>query len=564
MLSENNTTGCNVVVKLGWGRKNMKKFIRGRLARVFEVYAWRDLIYIVLFSYAATFFIRKGMNYEIKRYWGIAIVIFVLAIILGIANKNRRNYNRKLFLFSSIPFILSVIYYWFLDAFGSFDLGAILYHMRMGVEDGAVDDVTKLAMLYVCVAILFLVTIHYIARRDLRIVWMDRVAALPLLFVSPLLLGIADYYRHADDANKLIAYYAPLPADLKQPEAARKNLIVVYAESTERTFEELENGKTIFRSLNEIAAGGVTIKGIAQAANTGWTMAGIVSSQCGVPLQPNGLFAINKFETQSAFMPGAICLADLLQKNGYQTAYLNSASLKFAGTGLFMQGHGYQLIDGPDNYEGQWSDYRNMWGFHDDTMFELAFDQLSKLAEGEKPYLFAISTITGHFPNGFPTRSCLSDLGPIEEPSILYSVRCTGYEITRFLERARGAGYLDDDTLVVVTSDHLSMKSDVWDELNAHERTNFFTILGLDHPAETIEKKATMLDVYPTLLEALGFQLPDHQAGLGISLFSNRPTLAETLGLEKLDDLITYDKALGQRLWERPQPENVASVSERD
>jgi phosphoglycerol transferase len=130
-------------------------------------------------------------------------------------------------------------------------------------------------------------------------------------------------------------------------------------------------------------------------------------------------------------------------------------------------------------------------------------------------------------------------------------VRCQGYEIHRFLQRAQTAGFLDN-TLVVVVSDHLAMKSEVWTELNAHKRMNFLAILGLDRPTGSIEKQGTMIDVYPTLLEALGLELPDHQAGLGVSLLSDRPTLAETLGLNQLDEYITYDKALARRIWDKP------------
>ncbi len=539
----------------------MLKFLRGLRARLLDAYTWRELIYLALFSYAATFFLRKTVFYEMRRYWGVAVIIFVCALILGVAARRRKNYERRLFLFSSIPFVLYIVYRWFIDAFGSFDLGAILFHMTAGVEGGAVSEVVQLAAIYFCVAALLLFALHQLARRDMRLVWADRVAALPLLCVSPLILGVVDYYRHAGDGAKIMPYYAPVTTDLKQAPGPRKNLLYIYAESGERTYAELESGGTVFNAMNEIAKSGVSFTGVGQAANTGWTMAGIVATQCGVPLQPNGLFADNKFETMSSFMPGAVCLADVLHAAGYETAYLNSAWLKFAGTGIFMRGHGYDEIDGPDAHEGQWPDYRTFWGFYDDTMFGLAFDELSKLSKDQKPYFFAMSTITAHFPTGFPTASCIRDLGPVTGSPMLYAVRCQGYEIHRFLDRARAAGYLDN-TIVVITSDHLSMKSDVWDELNAHHRTNYVTMLGLDRPAgTTIDKEGTMIDVYPTLLEALGFRPPNHQAGLGVSLLSDRPTLTKSLGLDTLNEYITYDKTLARRLWDKPQAPAVAAAS---
>ncbi|OYR12225.1 sulfatase family protein [Brucella thiophenivorans] len=530
------------------------------VARLLNVYSARVLFYLLMFSFTATFFLRKTVFYEMRRYWGIAIVIFCCAILMGIAARKRKAYRRRFFLLSSIPFILFIIYRWFIDAFGSFDLGAVLFHMTAGVEGGAVYEVVWLAAIYFTVAVLLLLAIHQIARHDTRLIWVDRIAFIPLLCISPLILGVVDHSWHAGDADKIIAYYSPISSNLKQVEGRRKNLLYIYAESGERTFGQLATGERVFGAMNDIAKSGVSFTRIGQAANTGWTMAGIVATQCGVPLQPNGLFAENKFETQSTFLPGAVCLADILQSVGYHTAYLNSAWLKFAGTGLFMREHGYVQIEGPDTYSVESSDYQNFWGFYDDTMLGLAFDELAKLSKNEAPYFLALSTITAHFPTGFPTASCLTELGPITGSPMLYAVECQGFEIRRFLERARLAGFLDN-TIVAISSDHLSMKSDVWDELNAHQRFNYVVMLGLDQPVGTaIEKEGTMLDIYPTLLEALGFHVPNNQVGLGISLLSDQPTLAQSLGMERLNQYITYDKVLARRLWDNAESLKLAEM----
>lgn len=46
-------------------------------------------------------------------------------------------------------------------------------------------------------------------------------------------------------------------------------MIIIYAESTERTFGEIAGGDKIFAELKELAASGLEVKGLAQARNTG-------------------------------------------------------------------------------------------------------------------------------------------------------------------------------------------------------------------------------------------------------------------------------------------------------
>ena len=52
----------------------------------------------------------------------------------------------------------------------------------------------------------------------------------------------------------------------------------------------------------------------------------------------------------------------------------------------------------------------------------------------------------------------------------------------------------------------------------------------------TNNRKFTTFDYYPTTLAALGFDIDGNRLGLGTNLFSKRQTLAEEIGIDKLDD----------------------------
>jgi phosphoglycerol transferase len=58
-----------------------------------------------------------------------------------------------------------------------------------------------------------------------------------------------------------------------------------------------------------------------------------------------------------------------------------------------------------------------------------------------------------------------------------------------------------------------------------------------------------MFDVFPTLLQALGMELPGGRAGIGVSLFAKEPNLVETYGQDKLDGMLRRDWMLSRKLW---------------
>ena len=79
------------------------------------------------------------------------------------------------------------------------------------------------------------------------------------------------------------------------------------------------------------------------------------------------------------------------------------------------------------------------------------------------------------------------------------------------------------------------------------ERRNLFFIRGLEPRRSS--KPAAMIDVYPTLLEALGYELQGHRANLGVSLFADTPTLVETYSLRGVNKLFLQNIRLAAYLW---------------
>lgn len=487
-------------------------------------------------------------------------LFFFAAIWVGIGIKLRwgRPLNaryRKVWPWSLAPLSLWGVYIYLADSFGNVDLGAVFFHLQAGMADhgGAGKMIT--AVVYTLCMLGVLVSVTWLSRHDQRWRLMERFLALGLLASNPLLFGLGQRSAAvvADDADWLDhRYVAPPSSD--QNDAP--NLLILYLESIERTYSDEQFGDA-YEDLHRLGERGVVFEGVRQMENTGWTMAGMIASQCGVPLMPAGLLHDSQFEPLKSVVPGIDCLGDILAAQGYRLSYLGGASKEFAGKGLFYRGHQFQSVQGKEELTRQLDnpEYVNDWGLFDDSLYDMTVDEIRRLDEADDgPWGVVTLSITGHAPNGFPAQSCIERQGPFDGQDILYSVECSAWLARNLIDRLDNEGLLDN-TLVAIMSDHLTMRVSVWDELTMLDRQNTFMLLGDHLTPRRVQRDATMLDVFPTILESLGFTLDDHRAGLGVSLLGDQETLVERHGLDTLNERLREETALQHRLWEGLAPQ---------
>ncbi len=504
------------------------------------------------------FVLALSVSYAVKKYFLISgfysfIVFFggaTLYIMYGYGALAKKPASFR-FLYSLLPILLLFIFAGVVSLFGDFDFVSIVFHLSMGLEGGIPENSAKYIFRFVLSYFGVVVAFWILINKDQRFLTLDRTLFVPLLLINPLVWSVGGFFIGNPYDDRLLKAYSS-PDNLQLVEKNKKNMIVIYAESTERTFGEIAGGDKIFAELKELAASGLEVKGLAQARNTGWSMAGFVASQCGVPLQPHVFFKNNILDKQQkTFFAGIVCLSDLLKKNDYHVEFLNGADHGFAGMTTFLKNHQFDQAYGVHNIEAP-GDYRNDWGHYDDTVFEQAQKRVRWLKKSGNPYVLSVATITAHFPNGHPTRSCEQAFPNNKLPQILFSVKCTGYEINRFIKTLRHEGLLEN-TVVVIVSDHLMMKNDYEEQLKQKQRLNYFVVIGDNIRPQLLERQAAMFDVFPTLLDLLGFSLPDGRAGLGVSLLSENKTLFEQYGAGKINDQIGGDRLLARKIWaERP------------
>lgn len=99
------------------------------------------------------------------------------------------------------------------------------------------------------------------------------------------------------------------------------------------------------------------------------------------------------------------------------------------------------------------------------------------------------------------------------------------------------------------------MRVSAWEQLIQGERDNTFMLLGPGIPVGRESREASMVDVFPTILEAMGFTIDWHRAGLGVSLLSDEPTLLEEYSKTEINARMREERALQERLWNGLAPE---------
>lgn len=222
---------------------------------------------------------------------------------------------------------------------------------------------------------------------------------------------------------------------------------------------------------------------------------------------------------------------------------------------MFYTDHAYQRVLGREQLVERLDDsqYLNSWGLYDDSLYEMAVDEIRRLDRQQGPWNMTLLNLSAHAPAGYPSQACEAEQGVHDGVDILYAVKCSGWLTRRLLERLEDEQLLDN-TLVVIASDHLTMRVSAWDQLIQTPRTNTLMMMGNALTPARISTQATTMDTLPTLLEAMGFTIDWHRAGLGVSLFSGEPTLAEQVGLEALNGYMREETALQERLWEGLAP----------
>lgn len=384
---------------------------------------------------------------------------------------------------------------------------------------------------------------------------LSSVVLVGVIIFDIIAFGIDKWIADRLDSNTIFEdyYVDSAEAEITFPEE-KKNLIIILSESLEASFADEEHGGMMdynyIPNLTRLAEENThfssrdNLQGATEVAGTSWTMASMVAHTSGVPLMiPIG---DNSYGRYAEFLPGVTSLGEVLAREGYVNELILGSKSEFAGIDTYFKTHGdYTIFDYSTAIERDYidEDYYEFWGFEDKKLFEYAKGEVIALSETGNPFSIIINSIDLHTTSGYQCSKC----GNVYDDKYKNVISCQDRQIDEFVEWAKTQDFYED-TVIVIVGDHLSMAPRVREEYwtdESYERTTYHVIINSEvEAANTTNRIFSTMDMYPTILAALGCDIEGDRLGIGTNLYSDTPTVMEIMGKETFMNEISKNSIL--------------------
>jgi len=475
-----------------------------------------------------------------------------------------------------LALLVGVIYY---KAVYNVDLSALIYTMvspLKGTDSGIITGALKVCLPPIILAFALYLTLFLISRRRSakesddekgkkcsrrwRIVKLVCIILSIVMFVGSVVyaffaLNIIKFVKSKTQKTTIYEErYVTPDASMITADGKTKNLIYIYLESMETTYSSTDVGgrqdvnympgltKLASKNLTFTDKKGGLLGGFHNPAGTVWTMGAILATTSGVPFAfPVERNSMSKRET---FAPGLVNLGDILEGKGYTQEFLCGSDAEFGGRKNYFTQHGnYRIFDLFSAREKGYipKDYKVWWGYEDEYLYEIAKDEITNLAKEGNPFNFTMLTVDTHHVDGYVCKLCTHQY----DSTTANVVSCADRQVTEFVEWVKEQDFYKD-TVVIITGDHPRMDTNLVADVDYYDRTVYNCILNTDAVPErgSEGRTYTPMDMFPTILEAMGFDVEGDRLGLGTSMFSDLPTIAE----EMAEDVANEKKEEGEEL----------------
>lgn len=279
---------------------------------------------------------------------------------------------------------------------------------------------------------------------------------LPLVLINP---GTRDilYLFYINMQDESVQYKASFDAFYKQPHKNKedtsavttttnpsstekspktKNLVFLYMESMERTYLDPKIFPGLMTNLKEIETQNLSFTNIMELSGTHWTIAGMVASQCGIPLTVSSKG--NSLNGTDEFLSNTQCIGDILKANQYNLSYLGGEPLSFAGKGAFYKTHGFgaENVYGTDELLKLTKETlpKSSWGVYDNDLYNFIKKEYQILSAKPQPFALFASTLDTHHPKGMNHPKCANLQYGDGKNSLLNAHLCADKLIKEFVD----------------------------------------------------------------------------------------------------------------------------------
>lgn len=496
-----------------------------------------------------------------NNYIFLSFALFLASIYLFIKTEASK-IKKAIFVFLFLTSIIFYLFYFIADYFTGQGVDmSVLYYLDYGLTGAGFLEYWEVIFLSIFILLACFVFSLWMVFGKINLKYNKNkksiyfyIALLLMIFSLVFNPSSLNLYKLSSVEHGTTSFYKYY----KHPSAIQinnsKNLVFIYIEGLEQTYfnESIFPGLT--KNLNKIQSESIYFTGIELVTGTGWTIGGIVSSQCGIPLftPSHG----NSMSGMDEFLGLAICFGDLLHKEDYYLTYYGGADLEFGGKGKFFSTHGFDEVHGKEELLPKLTDdsYKSWWGLYDDSLFDLSYDKFMELSKNQEKFTLFLLTLDTHHPKGHPSKSCENITYKEGGNPMLNAVACSDYLVSKFIDKIKSSLY-GNDTVIVVVSDHLALENTASDILNKQERRNLFMIITPENNESVeINNLGSTLDISPTLLPFIGYQ---GEIGLGRNLLSEDYSEVE---INEIHKNLTNWKPIIFKFWDFPRIEEFIEI----
>ena len=218
------------------------------------------------------------------------------------------------------------------------------------------------------------------------------------------------------------------------------------------------------------------------------------------------------------------------QFEGYEKLYFLGGSANWANIrGIFQANIKGLKIFEEGSYDTE--NRADVWGIDDYELFKESDKELKKLHQQNKPFVAYIQTASNHIPFTVPDQK--ESFAPLSESDIsddllaksgfksvaqLNALRYLDFNIGRFLERAKTAGYYEN-TVFVFFGDHNTMMNRNHQYTNEHDlninlqHALFFIHAPKFTEPKEISKNGKLIDLFPTVMSLMKMNYTNYTLG---------------------------------------------------
>lgn len=488
---------------------------------------------------------KQTATVKYSKFYYLAFVLFFLLMILG----------------------FSPLYMHFV--FGHVSPEALVAQLLTGSEGTPIAYYLKFALLTIWPALaLALIVFFYLPKlfKHYFAAWSPKQSYLAVLVLAAVIAGagvafaesytgLGSYIFYSFKESEYIHrnYVDSKNVSLVFPERKR-NLIYIWSESMEASFQDLANGgamaENLIPELTQLAKDNYSFScneatgGYYPLSTATFTLGSMVMQMGAIPYivpyrQPNDT-------PEGEFIPGMLNLGDILEANGYHNVFFSGSSSRFAKqNNLFTQHGNYDIHDynwlKEQGYIPQ--NYKKFWGVEDLKLFNFAKRELTKLAKEDRPFNFQLELMDTHGPKGLLQDGYSSTKYERQYDNVIAGASKMIAEFIRWVQQQEWAS----NTTIVLVGDHFTMAPNYHDNYVDASKASvyncFINPLLSEKTKATVRlknRKATTIDMLPTVLTALGVEVKGDRMGLGTNLFSYKSTLAERDGVETLNEAFKH------------------------